>query len=130
LLPSASPLPFVIKGIATTPPVPVEAETPVPVLLNQHSRVKRDNPNAPWFPNATYAFVPEKLSADCATETSACTKHASKTNPFSEMILFILCVHKRLSAIPVLPEVIKKVPTGGKPFPVAEIKKAPIAQGF
>ncbi len=55
LLPSASPRPFVSSGTAAViPPVPVVVVAPVPVRLNQTSRVNDAAPRVLALPNVTY----------------------------------------------------------------------------
>src|SRR5207249_8155881 len=67
LLPSDCARPFVTSGIASTPPVPVLVDTPVPSPLNQVSIVKVAVPSPLAWPKVTKSFEPSKSSAVPAT---------------------------------------------------------------
>src|SRR3954471_5450828 len=57
-------MPLVINGIATTPPVPVDAVKPTPSRLNHVSRVNVDAFKPGAGPNVTRLLTPSNRSAE------------------------------------------------------------------
>src|SRR3990167_3789244 len=96
LLLSPSDRPFVTRGTALTPPLPVLVATPAPLRLNQVSRVMLDAPSAGAGPKVTWSLAPSSARAPPARAEGAAAKRNIPTRAGTRDLRRILFILPRL----------------------------------